>query len=309
LFVEVLAFAFSFVHVRISEEGLLAMPESPRLLIAGCGDLGSRLARLLPEDWRIHGLRRDVRVLPPQVLPLPGDLQRAEPPAAWPADGFDYVVFTATASHHDEAGYRALYLDGLRHLLGWLAACDGKPGRLVVVSSTGVYGQHDGEWLDETSPAEARSWSGRVLREAETLALSSGLPATLVRLSGLYGAGSTWLLDQVRQGLRVPRDPPLYANRIHREDAAGLLAFLLQAAAAGTPLEDCYLGVDDAPVPLHEVFDWLRGQLDVSHWSEQQVARRAGSKRCSNARARALGWSPRYPSFREGYGEVLARPV
>ena len=84
------------------------------------------------------------------------------------------------------------------------------------------------------------------------------------------------------------------------------MAFLLQAAHRGEPLQDIYIGVDDAPAPLHEVVAWLREQLGVSHWSDEQRVRRAGSKRCSNARARALGWSPQYPSYREGYAAILA---
>ena len=78
----------------------------------------------------------------------------------------------------------------------------------------------------------------------------------------------------------------------------------MQADAAGVPLADCYLGVDDEPAPLHEVVAWLRERLGVSHWSDEQRVRRAGSKRCSNARARALGWAPQYPSYREGYAAV-----
>ncbi len=74
---------------------------------------------------------------------------------------------------------------------------------------------------------------------------------------------------------------------------------------AGKPLADCYLGVDDEPAPLHEVVAWLREQLGVSHWSDEQRVRRAGSKRCRNARARALGWAPQYPSYREGYAAIL----
>lgn len=101
-------------------------------------------------------------------------------------------------------------------------------------------------------------------------------------------------------------EPPLYANRIHADDAAGLLAFLLQADAEGAPLADCYLGVDDAPAPLHEVVGWLREQLGVTQWAAENSVRRAGSKRCSNARARALGWAPQFPSYREGYAAVLA---
>ncbi len=100
-------------------------------------------------------------------------------------------------------------------------------------------------------------------------------------------------------------EPPLYANRIHADDAAGLLAFLLRADAGGQALEDCYIGVDDAPVAMHEVVDYLRQRLGVSQWADEHSVRRAGGKRCSNRRARALGWVPRYPSYREGYAAVL----
>ncbi|MWV14643.1 NAD-dependent epimerase/dehydratase family protein [Pseudomonas sp. L-22-4S-12] len=283
------------------------MPASPSLLIAGCGDVGGRLAqRLIVADWTVYGLRRDVARLPAAVLPVPGDLQADSPPAAWPQGPLDYLVYCATPAQHDEAGYRAAYVDGLRHVLAWLAAAGQCPRRLLFVSSSGVYGQQGGEWIDEDSPAEAPGYSARIMREAEQLALHSGLPATAVRLTGIYGPGRTWLLNQVRQGYRAASEPPLYGNRIHADDAAGLLAFLLQADARGVALADCYIGVDDEPAPLHEVVGWLREQLGVSHWAEESAVRRSGSKRCSNARARALGWAPHYPSYREGYAALLA---
>ncbi|SDI33963.1 NAD-dependent epimerase/dehydratase family protein [Pseudomonas panipatensis] len=280
---------------------------TPSLMIVGCGDVGSRLGRQLSaQGWTVHGLRRDVSALPATLLPVAADLGAERCPAAWPQGELDYLVFSAAASQHDEAGYRATYVEGLRHCLGWLAQRGQRPKRLLFVSSSGVYAQQQGEWIDETSPAEAQSYSGRIMREAERLALASGIPASVVRLTGIYGPGREWLLNQVRQGYRVASEPPLYGNRIHAEDAAGLLACLLQADAAGQTLEDCYLGVDDEPAPLAEVVAWLRQRLGVEHWSEQQSVRRAGSKRCSNARARALGWVPRYPSYREGYAAILA---
>lgn len=276
------------------------------LLIAGCGDVGTRLGvRLAAEGWQVHGLRRSVAQLPGAILPVAGDLSADPCPPAWPSGRLDYLVYCAAATEHDEAGYRAAYVDGLRRVLGWLAQQGQRPRRLLFVSSSGVYGQQLGEWVDEESPAEAGSYSGRIMREAEQLALQSGLPASLVRLTGLYGPGREWLLGQVRQGYRVASEPPLYGNRIHVDDAAGLLAYLLQADARGVALDDCYIGVDDQPAPLHEVVAWLREQLGVSHWSEQSTVRRSGSKRCSNARARALGWAPKYPSFREGYSAIL----
>ncbi|MGH8354805.1 MAG: NAD-dependent epimerase/dehydratase family protein [Pseudomonas sp.] len=282
------------------------MSDTPSLLIAGCGDVGNRLAeRLLPAGWAVYGLRRQVAALAAGIHPVAGDLQADECPASWPQGAVDYLVYCAAASQPGEAGYRAAYVEGLGHVLGWLAQHGQRPQRLLFVSSSSVYAQQGGEWIDEDSPAEAESFSGRVLREAERLALGSGIPASLVRLTGIYGPGREWLLNQVRQGYRVVAEPPLYTNRIHAEDAAGLLAFLLQADARGVALDDCYLGVDDAPAPLAEVVAWLRDYLGVTEWAAQAALRRAGSKRCSNARARALGWAPQYPSYREGYAALL----
>ena len=135
-------------------------------------------------------------------------------------------MYSAAATEHDEAGYQAAYVDGLKHTLDWLKQHNQQPKRLIFVSSSGVYGQKGGEWVDETSPAEASSYSGRIMLEAEQVALRSGIPASVVRLTGIYGPGREWMLGQVRKGYRVAVDPPLYGNRIHADDAGGLIAFL-----------------------------------------------------------------------------------
>ncbi|MBM7063327.1 NAD-dependent epimerase/dehydratase family protein [Pseudomonas sp. UL073] len=283
------------------------MTASPSLLIAGCGDVGSRLARrALALGWRVHGLRRQVEALPAGVLPVAADLGEAARPAAWPHGELDYLVYCAAATRYDEAGYRLAYVDGLARVLDWLAQAGQRPRRLLFVSSSGVYGQQGGEWIDEVSPAEAGDMSSVVMREAERLALGSGHPASVVRLTGIYGPGRNWLLNQVREGQWALAQPPVFTNRIHAEDAAGLLACLLEAEQRGAALDDCYLGVDDEPAALHEVVEWLRGRLDVAERAAEAGMRRSGSKRCSNARARGLGWVPQYPSYREGYAAVLA---
>jgi len=279
---------------------------APSVLIVGCGDVGSRLAKqLLACNWEVSGLRRNVGQLPAGVKAIAADVFDAQCPATWPVETPDYLVYCAAASQHDEAGYKAAYVDGLKHVLGWLTERGQAPRRLLFVSSSSVYAQQDGEWIDETSATEPQGYSGTVMIDAEQLALASGIPATIVRLTGIYGPGREWLLSQVRQGYRVTEEPPLYGNRIHAEDAAGLLAFLLKADAQGQAVDDCYIGVDDAPVPLAEVVAWLRDYMGVTQWSEQERVRRTGSKRCSNARARALGWAPQYPSYKEGYAAIL----
>ena len=281
------------------------MPKSS-VLIAGCGDIGSRMAtQLLANDWQVYGLRRSIERLPAGVIGVAGDLFSEQCPAQWPSGEIDYVVYSAAATEHDEAGYQAAYVDGLKHTLSWLKQHGQKPKRLLFVSSSSVFAQKDGEWIDETSPARATNYSGRIMLDAEQVALNSGIAASVVRLTGIYGPGREWMLGQVRKGYRVAIDPPMYGNRIHADDAGGLLAFLLEADRQGEALDDCYIGVDNAPVPLAEVVGWLRERLGVTEWAAETSTRRAGSKRCSNARAKALGWEPRYSSYREGYAEIL----
>ena len=281
------------------------MPKAS-VLIAGCGDIGSRLAtRLLDSDWQVYGLRRSIDRLPAGVIGVAGDLFGAQCPAQWPTGQIDYLVYSAAATDHDEAGYQAAYVDGLKHTLNWLEQNGQRPKRLLFVSSSSVFGQKDGEWVDETFPAQASNYSGRIMLDAEQVALNSALAASVVRLTGIYGPGREWMLGQVRKGYRVAVDPPLYGNRIHADDAAGLLAFLLEADREGKTLDDIYIGVDNAPAPLAEVVGWLRERLGVTEWAEETSTRRAGSKRCSNARAKALGWEPRYSSYREGYAAIL----
>lgn len=283
---------------------------APSVVVVGCGDVGGRLAtRLLADGWQVSGLRRNTGALPAGVDGIAADLENPQCPAAWPSAAPDYLVYCVAANQHDEAGYRAAYVQGLQHVLSWMTARGQQPRRLLFVSSSSVYAQKDGQWVDETAATEPENYSGRVMLEAEQTALNSGLAASVVRLTGIYGPGREWLLSQVRQGYRVTEEPPLYGNRIHAEDAAGLLAFLLQADAEGRTLDDYYIGVDDAPAPLAEVVGWLREYLGVTQWSEQERVRRTGSKRCSNARARALGWAPQYPSYKEGYAAILAGAV
>lgn len=279
-------------------------------LIVGCGDVGGRLARqLLASGWHVSGLRRSIGQLPAGVQPVAADLANAQIPASWPERTPDYLVYCVAASQHDEAGYQAAYVDGLRNVLSWLHARGQQPRRLLFVSSSSVFAQQDGQWVDETAPTEPSGYSGKIMLQAEQLALTSGIPASVVRLTGIYGPGREWLLSQVRQGYRVAEEPRLYGNRIHAEDAASLLAYLLAADARGQVLEDCYIGVDDDPAPLADVVAWLREYLGVTEWSDEQRVRRTGSKRCSNARARALGWAPVYPSYKEGYAAILQGTV
>src|SRR5690606_39452049 len=113
-------------------------------------------------------------------------------------DGINLVYYIATPDRFDDDAYRLAYVEGLRNLLDALGRRQQAPRRLVLISSTAVYGQLNGEWVDEDSPTEPNSFSGRRMLESEQLALSSGIPSTILRFGGIYGPGRERMLTTVR---------------------------------------------------------------------------------------------------------------
>jgi nucleoside-diphosphate-sugar epimerase len=173
---------------------------------------------------------------------------------------------------------------------------------VVWVSSTSVYHQDDGAWIDEASPAAPTGFSGRRLLEAETLLAAAGVPHTSVRFGGIYGPGRDRLLRQLRAGQRSPQQPVRYSNRIHRDDAVGILQFLLLQDSLGLPLQELYLGVDSEPAPMAEVERWFAAWLglDYAQMAPHGEETRGGNRRCSSARLQSLGYRFIYPDFRAG---------
>lgn len=288
------------------------------ILIAGCGDLGTRLGRRLAEAGHaVWGLRRSPDKLPADVDGFHGlaaDLFDADALAESlrdaPFAAVDRVVYATAASGFEDDAYRRAYVEGVRNLLRALDAAGLRPKRWVHVGSSSVYAQENGEWVDEDSPTEPEHFGGRRLLEGEALldeATVAGQPleTVVLRLTGIYGPGRTRLIDSVRSGRARCYDPPVYSNRIHVDDAAAALEHLLFLA----PVDDLYLGVDHEPAPDGEVKRWLAEQLGVADppTAEPSPGSRAmrSNKRCRNARLVASGFRFRYPNYRVGYGELL----
>lgn len=286
-----------------------------RILIAGCGDVGAVLGRNLhAAGHEVWGLKRQPADLPPAIQPLAADLTDPATLTRLPP-ALDYVVYSAAAAGFGEAQYRAAYATGVRNLLHALHQSDQRPRRLLFASSTSVYAQHRGEWVDEDSPAEAAGFSGRCIRAGEQLAWDSPWPAIAVRFGGIYGPGRTRLIDSVRDGAATRSAVPIYTNRIHRDDCARALEHLIELPNP----ERLYVAVDDEPAPLDEVLCWLATQLGVpapplapqsplkpgAEADGNAALRLRASKRCRNARLRASGFRFRYPSYRDGYAALL----
>lgn len=271
-----------------------------QVFIAGAGYVGLELARQLTEGGhRAWAARRSVGSLPPDVTPWPCDLRDRAlevPPEA------SHVAFTAAPGSASDS-YEATYVEALERTLEAFARRGRRPARLVFVSSTSVYADptERGAAVDESSPTLAEGNAAHLLR-AEALVQREG--GVVLRLAGIYGPGRTRLLKMVQEGsARCARTQPL-GNRIHRDDCAGAIAHLL---AHPSP-EPLYLGVDDAPVPLCEVYRWLAAELGVPPppLSDGADARGGTHKRCMNTRLLASGYRLRFPTYREGYAPLLA---
>jgi nucleoside-diphosphate-sugar epimerase len=176
-----------------------------------------------------------------------------------------------------------------------------------MVSSTGVYGQSRGEWVDEDSAAEPANITSRLIRQAEQKLLALNPANIVVRFSGIYGPGRESLLRLAMQAPAIQQTPPYFTNRIHQQDCIEVLSFLLEQRLAGKALAQCYLASDDDPAPMWEVMTWLADRLHYPPPVVKAVDGDAGmNKRCRNARLKALGYQFHYPSYKDGYLELIS---
>jgi nucleoside-diphosphate-sugar epimerase len=275
-------------------------------LIIGCGYLGRRIADRWIErgdrvaaltrsfvrasEWKDHGLDAVV-----------GDVLAPETLKALPAaDVLLYAVGFDRAAGVDK---RSVYVNGLRNVLAATAA---RIPRVVYISSSSVYGQSQGEWIDEASPAEPQSEGGRICLEAEHVlteaAAQSDTTACILRLTGIYGPDRILArAAALRQGTPLAGRADAWLNLIHVDDAASAAM-----AAADHPNPDpLYLVTDDRPVTRQEYFSRLAERIGAplpSFDPSQQPRHGAGlNKRCHNARMKgSLGVSLQYPTFDEG---------
>jgi nucleoside-diphosphate-sugar epimerase len=189
--------------------------------------------------------------------------------------------------------YRLVYVEGLRNVLRGFA-----PRQFVITASTSVYAQTDGSWVDEMSETKPNRETGRILLEAEAIALSSG--GFVARLSGLYGPGRSVLLRKFLSGEAVIEgDGTRWINQIHRDDAAKAVVHLLtRSAPAGI-----YNVTDNAPATQRQVYGWLADSFHrpLPPAGPPDLDRKRGwtSKRVSNARLRKTGWQPTFPTYRD----------
>lgn len=285
-----------------------------KILLLGFGDIAQRLSKAFASDasldYSITGVRRS-QIKNDNVDMIQADIRDQPAMNKVLANQFDVIVITMTPNEMSDEGYRQAYVETSTTLLASLSKQAYQPRLIVFVSSTGVYGQKNAEWVDENSVTEPSSYSGKRLLEAEKLFteyfLVNKTPYCIVRFSGIYGPGRQRLIEQVENGHGAAKDPILYSNRIHADDCASVLKHLVDRQKHSS-IDSLYLVSDCEPSPLHVVKQWLAEQLALpkDHLQPKPLGRTLrSSKRCSNRRLLASGYEFIYPTFREGYRSVL----
>jgi nucleoside-diphosphate-sugar epimerase len=285
-----------------------------RVLIVGCGYVGLKVgADLVGQGHQVWGLRRSEKenalIKAAGIQPIKADITASK---SFPQDcpQYDWVVHCVSSSGGGAAEYEQTYFTGTRNLLDFFGSRP--PGKLVYTSSTSVYGQTDGSWVDEESPAEPTTATAQVLLRTEELLLAqvrrNSFPAVVLRVAGIYGPARTHWLDQVQTGrARIDGDGGRFINMVHRDDVTGAIIAALSLGAAGR----VYNVVDDQPVTQSDLLRWIASRLKqpVPPAADSiQGSRKRGStsKRISNRRLKEeLSYALRFPTFKQGFKAVL----
>ncbi len=229
-----------------------------RKLIIGCGYLGSRVARRwIAQGDTVFALTRsadragEFRKL--GIAPVVGNV--TDPASLTALPEVDTILYAVGLDRRSEQSQREVYVGGLGNVLNRLA---GKVRRFLYISSTSVYGQNTGEWVDESSECWPESENGKVCLEAEQLLRSRIPAANILRLAGIYGPGRLVArIAAIRAGLTLEGNPDTWLNLIQVDDA---VAAILACERRGAP-GDTYLVCDDEPVRRMEYYKLLASLL------------------------------------------------
>lgn len=266
---------------------------APRLIF-GCGYLGRRVANLwLAAGHRVAALtRQNADVLSAVgIEPILGDV--LDPTSLRTLPTASTVLYAVGMDRTAGKPMREVYVTGLAHVLDTLPRCE----RFIYVSSTSVYGQTRGEWVDEQSAIAPTEESGKIILEAEQLLRAKRPDAIVLRFAGIYGPDRLLQKQPTLKGEPLTGDANKWLNLVHVADGASVV---LRAESHGVPGET-YNIADGTPVSRRDFYTLLAELLHAPPAKfDHQPELGAPNRRISADKFRSLGWQPAFPSYREG---------
>ena len=282
-------------------------------LIVGCGYLGSRVARRwLAAGETVYAVTRSTEhagVLAQGGLrPIVADVTRPESLGRLPAT--ETVLYAVAYDPLSRATRDEVYAGGLGVVLGALPATT---ARVLLTSSTGVYGQAAGDWVDENSPCRPTRDAGRAMLAAEAVLQNSRFAdrSIILRLAGLYGPGRIPRVADLLAGRPMAITAQGYLNLIHVDDAARLI---VAAESRATPPR-IYVVADGQPVRRRDFYQHLAAIVGLPPvtFTDPLPGDRSALRGGSDKRVRSvkifeeLAVPLAYPSYREGLAAMWGR--
>ncbi|WP_298908831.1 SDR family oxidoreductase [uncultured Psychrobacter sp.] len=270
------------------------------LLIIGQGDIGLPVTNKLAQDsLNVTGLARRERHhydLHPKAKFLQADALTL---SAEQLQDFTALAIIVTPDEYSTSGYHDSYLAISQHF-ATLADKLTNLMRVVFISSTGVYGQDNGAWIDEdTTPVTPEREASQVILQAEqALQKGFGAKAIIIRPSGIYGRKRLMRLRKAREPQKEPVAAAHWSNRIMDRDLVTIIANVMTIDAP-KPL---YIATDYAPVTTFELGSWLSEQIgEVPPAIDNSKTKVTGKRLHSNI---PLAWLD-YPDWQLGYRDIL----
>ena len=273
-----------------------------KVLIVGCGDLGTAIAERLQQMHEVIGLRVSDKLLPHGMQTIQADVTKPNMLKHLEKLSPDIIIYCVSAGGQTDEKYQASYVAGLKNVLTTQIQ-NASLQHVFFVSSTRVYGQITNDLLDENTPAIPADFGGERLLEAENALKALPCKSTSMRLSGIYGTGRLYLVNMSKDLSKWPQENH-WSNRIHRDDAAAFIALMTNKVIQNQPVADCYIVTDSMPTKQYDVLKWLAEKQNVDV-TNIRTPLATGGKRLSNRRMRETGFELQYPNYQAGYTHIL----
>lgn len=272
-----------------------------RILQIGCGGLGTLIAQAaLAQGHDLTIVRRSRKPVTPGVQALTLDVVRGVGVSALAAVPADILLYCLAPV--EGQSYQQTYVEGLRHVLANVSMDSLK--HVFFISSTGIYGEHHGEWIDDDTPAIPADAEGQVMLDAERLLDGLTCGHTALRVSGIYGPQRLYLLRLLQNQERWPRQTH-WTNRMHEQDVAAAVVHLYQQVADGKALPGHCILTDGIPATQHEVLQWLAAQQQLPAPVTPPLQPQSG-KRIRNRFLQHTGFKPQFADYQAGYASILS---
>ena len=278
--------------------------KSLKVLIVGCGQLGFSIVKNADSDvFKLYGFSRSLRKSPASIEMHQVDILKTEAIDVIKLINPEIIIYAVSADTQSIESYQDHYVVGLKKTYEAILELDHFK-HLFFVSSTRVYGQKTTKILSELDIAEPSDYGGEALMEAETVARQLKDKATILRLSGIYGPNRKRMIQLAQSN---PGNWPAtnnWSNRIHEEDAARFIVFLMKRIMMNESIEPLYLVTDGVPTKQYDVLTWIRNRLQLTTDSIELPILESG-KQLQSVLLNQTGFVLKYPDFTYGYEAII----